>query len=639
MINIKPYSNYYTKMASTGRLAIVDPEKCKPKKCNQECKRICPIERQGIQCVDIEAVAKIYDSACIGCGMCTSNSNGKSKVNSNSKGACPFNAITIVNIPKEITGMITHRFVPNGFRLYKMPILKPNQITGILGSNGIGKSTVIKILSNKLKPNFEDEKALDDHEIIKRFKGNEMHKYLEKLYSGKLQISVKPQQIDVITSMLRIKKQDPDVQTFIAGYSAYDSENQQYKNVIETLDLGKILTTKVRALSGGQLQLVAISCCILKKSDVYIFDEPSNYLDVRQRLNVAKLITELKGPDKYVMVIEHDLAILDYISDSICIMYGTPGAYGVVAIPYSTAEAINIYFDGYIPAENMKFRSDEFQIKQLREADDDTGIETREYTYDGTVIEYPNFKLLVDPGTFPASSSITLILGKNGTGKTTLLNYLSKHLGFSISYKYQICDLSVFQNKNGTYPTVEELFFDKIKESYTSELFRSDIIRPLNMSQINHRQIDELSGGELNRVLTVLCLGTKADVYLIDEPSACLDIEQRVLMTKIIKRFIMHNHKIAFVVEHDMMMAVSLMQEPNSRVILLESLPQVDDTRLSQATKSMNPLDGINTFLKSLDITFRTDTKYAKHSRPRINKYNSAKDRDQKKEGKYYQTA
>jgi ATP-binding cassette subfamily E protein 1 len=89
-----------------------------------------------------------------------------------------------------------------------------------------------------------------------------------------------------------------------------------------------------------------------------MFDEPSSYLDVKQRLKAAKMIRSLLAADNFVIAVEHDLSILDYLSDFICVLYGNPGAYGVVTMPYSVREGINIFLAGFIPTENFRFREE-----------------------------------------------------------------------------------------------------------------------------------------------------------------------------------------------------------------------------------------------------------------------------------------
>ena len=150
-------------------------------------------------------------------------------------------------------------------------------------------------------------------------------------------------------------------------------------------------------------------------------------------------------------------------------------------------------------------------------------------------------------------------------------------------------------------------------------------MKPLNIDPLMDQDVLNLSGGELQRVAIALCLGTPADIYLIDEPSAYLDSEQRIICAKVIKRFIMHAKKTAFIVEHDFIMATYLAD----RVIVYEGEPAVNAT----ATTPRDLLSGMNLFLSNLEITFRRDPS---NFRPRINKADSTKDTEQKKLGQYY---
>merc|ERR1719352_857663 len=145
------------------------------------------------------------------------------------------------------------------------------------------------------------------------------------------------------------------------------------------------------------------------------------------------------------------------------------------------------------------------------------------------------------------------------------------------------------------------------------------------MEQIIDQGVQNLSGGELQRVAICLSLGKPADIFLIDEPSAYLDVEQRVVAARVIKRFILHAKKTAFVVEHDFIMATYLAD----RVIVYEGQPGVHCT----ASPPMSLLEGMNRFLAQLEITFRRDPT---NFRPRINKSESVKDREQKGAGNYF---
>lgn len=616
-----------------SKIAIINVNKCKPDRCNKECKVFCPIEQQKKECINIvtdiedagkiKKYAKIVESSCIGCGHCVKK--------------CPFDAIKIVKIPSEITGKIIHRYNANGFRLYKMPVMKSNQIMGLIGANGIGKSTVMQILTGKIKPNFEDfNNQLNSKQIIAQFKGTEMHKYMEKLYDNQLVISIKPQHVETLQKIIA---KDLIVSDYIKSKSSYEANDDWYKLVIDTLEISNISNSKISVLSGGELQRLICATTLLKKADVYVFDEPSNYLDVKQRLNVAHLIKSLSAPDRYVMVIEHDLTIMDFIVDYICILYGTAGAFGVVSDPHTTAEAINIYFDGYIPSENMRFRTEEYNLSI--NSDDKIIVgknkNTQQMVYENAKINYDGFELNIDAGSFASNSSITLVLGQNGMGKTTLINYFAKLFTSSMSYKPQYLNFDKFVEKNGSFPTVQTFLYNNIQIAMTDAMFRTDVLKPLNIDSLKDHKLNELSGGEMQRVWITYCLGTPAYIYLIDEPSACLDVEQRVTVTKVIKRFILHNQKIAFIVEHDMMMAVSLTHnnEENSQVIFIEKTEydETNNKKICVANKPESFNVGINQFLKSMNITFRSQTQ---NGRPRINKLGSAKDTEQKSSGKYY---
>ena len=135
-------------------------------------------------------------------------------------------------------------------------------------------------------------------------------------------------------------------------------ERKQLEALSEELELKKVWDRPLEVLSGGELQRVAVAAALSREADVYLFDEPSSYLDVKQRLVVAKTIRSLKEQQKTIIVAEHDLAIIDYLSDQICLFYGEPGVYGVVSHVHGVRTGINIYLQGYIPDENIMFRKE-----------------------------------------------------------------------------------------------------------------------------------------------------------------------------------------------------------------------------------------------------------------------------------------
>lgn len=183
------------------------------------------------------------------------------------------------------------------------------------------------------------------------------------------------------------------------------------------VDLQDVLERNIEDLSGGELQRFAIGLASVQKADIYMFDEPSSYLDVKQRLNAARVIRNLLTPTSYVIAVEHDLSVLDYLSDFVCVLYGMPGAYGVVTLPFSVREGINIFLDGMIPTENLRFRDESLQFRLAETADDKLdGDKSRRYQYPKMTKTLGDFKLDVDAGDF-TDSEIIVMLGQNGTGK------------------------------------------------------------------------------------------------------------------------------------------------------------------------------------------------------------------------------
>ncbi|OAG31247.1 ATP-binding cassette, sub-family E, member 1 [Nematocida displodere] len=593
------------------RLAVVIPDKCKPKLCQLECKRACPVNRQGKLCISVEKTSpgsSISEVLCIGCGACQKK--------------CPFDAIRIINLPTSLSKDVVHRYSENGFKLHRLPIPRPGKVLGLIGTNGIGKSTALGVLSGKIHPNLGDPKKKPEWpEILVKYRGSELHKYFTLLLEGKMVVATKTQYVDEIPRSLG----DETVQDMMVGSPG------RVEHYYQELELAKLKERRVKDLSGGELQRLAIAMTALKEATVYIFDEPSSYLDVRQRIKVATLIRELCTSKTYVIVVEHDLSILDLMSDYGCVLYGEPGAYGVISHPFTIREAINIFLNGMLPTENMRFRAEGLTFKISETAQD---IVFQENSSLGTV-PYPHlrkhwerggFSIDVQPGTF-AGPEIVVLLGENGMGKTTFIKMLGGEVPSDDGAEPPQLNMSIKPQKIAPKyaDTVRSLFLSKAKHALVDTAFTVDVMNPLMISSLFEKKVKELSGGELQRVAIALCLSKPADLYLIDEPSAYLDSDQRIIVAKAIKRFITGQKKVAFVVEHDMIMATYMAD----RVMVFEGVPGVKCT--AEAPGSV--VSGMNKFLKSLDVTFRRD---AENFRPRINMPNSAKDREQRESGNYF---
>ena len=373
------------------RIAIVNNDRCKPKRCRQECKKSCPVVRMGKLCIEVmpnDKIASISEDLCIGCGICVKK--------------CPFEAINIINLPSNLEKETTHRYSANSFKLHRLPVPRPGDVLGLVGTNGIGKSTALKILAGKQKPNLGQYNDPPDWtEILAYFRGSELQNYFTKILEDDLKAVIKPQYVDQIPRAIK-----GSVQSLLDK----KDEKKNQAEVCKVLDLLRVRDRKVEELSGGELQRFAIAMvCIqvylpgyikiyylvalkaisnisfhflsLQSADIFMFDEPSSYLDVKQRLNAARAVRDLTAPDKYIIVVEHDLAVLDYLSDFICCLYGVPGAYGVVTMPSSVREGINIFLDGFIPTENLRFRDESLVFKVSENATEEEVKRMTRYDY------------------------------------------------------------------------------------------------------------------------------------------------------------------------------------------------------------------------------------------------------------------
>lgn len=580
-------------------VAVIDNEKCKPNKCGLECKKNCPVVRIGKLCITVtktDKFAKIEEGLCIGstCNICTKK--------------CPFGAISIVNLPKELKEQLIHRYGNNGFSLYKLPIPKKNCVIGLLGDNGCGKSTILKILSKKEVPNN-----------INNVKTNiTLKKYFEEIENlSPNMLSFKPQHIDKLPQIVKGKVNDIFIKQKV------NLENN--KSSFELLGIEQILNKNIENLSGGELQRFATFYAICKDAKIYMFDESSSYLDIKQRINLAKAIRSIDSNEKYIYVVDHDLAILDYMCDYLYLMYGKPSTYGVVSQMMPIAEGINTFLDGYINSENMRFREIALSFKINKEDILIEKIENKSYEYPDMNKTYDDFKLSIEGGSFN-NNEINVLLGENGTGKTTFIKLLAGKLKpddnvnvkeLIVSYKPQI----ISPKYEGT---VGELLYEKIKSAMTNSQFNLEIVKPLGIPDLMEKRLKELSGGELQSVAIVLCLGQPADIYLLDEPSSFLDCNKRIAVAKIIRRFILNNQKSCFVVEHDLLMILYLAD----KIMLFEGNPG----RECFVSKAHSVVKGLNKFLQNIDISMRKDIK---SGRPRFNKLNSVMDNEQKNKGQY----
>ncbi len=594
------------------RIAVIDLNRCKFEKSGYACINVCPPQRSGIDVFEKreDGFPLINEDLCIGCGLCVK--------------ACPFHAITIVNLPKPIEEDLIHMYGPNMFSLYRLPLVQERKVLGLIGQNGMGKSTSLKILSGQLKPNLGNyDNPPEWDEIIKHFRGTTLQNYFKNLANGKLKVILKPQYVDAIPRVVK-----GSVKTVLEKAD----QKSRLDEVIEELAIKHILDRQIDKLSGGELQKIAIAVALLKEADVYMFDEPSSYLDVSERIRVAKILRGLaEEKRKTVIVAEHDLAILDYTCDMVSIYYGEPGAFGIVSKPRSTREGINEFLDGYLVDENVRFREAPIRFSVYAPHEEDVEQEIV-IEYGALYKELGEFKLEVEPGKI-SKGEIIGIVGPNGIGKTTFLKLISGKLkpdlgdfnlpqNLTISYKPQYLQEFVGDEE---WKTVRDKIHEANKVALSDQWFKTYVYAPLDLDRIIDMPLGDLSGGELQKAAIAATLAKKADIYFFDEPSAYISAEDRFWVAKTIKNLAEVTGAPLLVVDHDIIMVDYLAK----RLIVFDGVPG----RKGKASKPLSMREGMNKFLGYLGITFRRD----KHTfRPRINKIGSVLDREQKAKGEYY---
>ena len=431
LYSIATHTQYCNIATSLHRIVVLDPDKCRPnsaafaylKRYAKGCGKDC-----------ISATKKTITILEMACPTCVSRCK-----------QCPGGAISVVKLPSNLTTDTSHRYGPNSFKLHGLPAPRPGHVLGLLGTNGTGKSTSLSILTGRTKPNLGKIDAPPDwSDIVTYYRGSSLQNYFSGILENKLRVVIKPQLEARFARRLAGKK--------VGDLLKARDERKIMDRVIKDLDLAHVLDREVQQLSGGELQRFAVGATLCRDSDVYMFDEVSSFLDVKQRLQVTEKIRdlvhnganewpngELDAMKKYVIVVEHDLAVLDYMSDYVQCLYGESGAYGVVTSSSRVRNGINQFLAGYIAAENIRFRSNALTFK-VRTQDFMVGSNDEEVTLDlsktsdtiGTV-RYPamtkshsklgkdddakkTFKLSVEAGSFRDGEVIAL-MGENGTGK------------------------------------------------------------------------------------------------------------------------------------------------------------------------------------------------------------------------------
>ena len=530
------------------RIAVVHRDRCHSRKCGTECIIYCPRVRTGDETVIIgeDEKAVISEELCVGCGICIKK--------------CPFDAIDIVSLPEELEHP-THRYGANGFSLYGLPIPVEGKVTGILGANGIGKSTAIKILSGQLRPNLgETEREFLWEEVLKKYAGTEFFEYLQKVSKGALKVAVKPQYIDYIPKVFN---------GTVGDLLRKTDERGMLDAYIDSLSLRAIMDHDIATLSGGELQRVAAAACLSREAEFYFLDEITPFLDIHQRMAVAKLIRDL-ATVRPIMIVEHDLAILDMLADTVHIAYGKPAVFGIITQPKGVRIGINQYLAGYLNEENVRFRDTQVVFEKrahTKESDRETllRIPVMSKTYE-------TFSLHVSEGEIKAGEVLGVV-GANGIGKSTLAKLLA---GVETPDRWRDWTRNSGSHTSRsisrlTYQIPSNFISGVLRQSLTPVYTSTRSSNHLSIGPILQSPVDTLSGGELQRVAIAACLSRDADLYILDEPSAHLDVEQRVKITRMFKRHVDGKDAAILVIDHD----IYLIDMISERILVFEGEPGV----------------------------------------------------------------
>ncbi|MFQ5979073.1 MAG: ribosome biogenesis/translation initiation ATPase RLI [Candidatus Heimdallarchaeota archaeon] len=596
------------------RLAVIDYKRCDPGSTSYACIRVCPLvndkKNPKTNVIKVKSGTQfpiINQKLCLkgNCGICVN--------------ACFRRAIRMVNLPAPAEGETPiHSYGENSFRLFGLPQLRKGSVIGLLGPNGIGKTTVINVLSGHLIPNTgksdEDGDKLERALEMVRVPG--MREYLRSLHSSTIRVAIKGQVLE------KLQQLNGDLRTELARLDTRGVLSQ----VAEDLTLTNLLQRRPKELSGGELQRFALARVFVQDADVYLFDEPLTYLDVKQRLHLARLIRSFAANERYCLVVDHDLSVLDYMVDLCHVVYGESHALGLVSSQSSQTKAINAFLLGRLKAENVTFRSKAITFRRTAR-EREWSRETRLfYEYSPITGKLGDFNFKIDAGEV-FKGEVLCILGENGLGKTTFANIISGivklperkgRLEAKVSYKPQHLSRR-FEGTVGEFLTT----YADGRYLFTQQ-FKILLLKPLGIWHLIKRPLSELSGGELQRTFLAGCLCREADVYIIDEASAFLDVEERLKATRVIRHWAQRNHAILSI-EHDIQIADAIAD----RLMLFFGEPGV----YGKGTSPLGKQDGMNRFLKSLDITFRRDEETG---RARINKKDSRVDRDQRRINEYY---
>ncbi len=589
-----------------ARIAILLTDRCHPKECQWECQAYCPPVRMGQECIVEGPLGKpiISETLCIGCGICVHK--------------CPFDAIKILNTPTADEAEIVHRYGYNGFRLYRLPLPAPQGIVGVLGPNGTGKSTALRILAGMEVPNLGDyEHPGSWDQTVDHFRGTALQAHFQRIARGELRAAIKPQYVD------RIAESGQRLSEYVADAGGDATV------ALTSVGLAPRASVPLAELSGGELQLGAIARTLATDADLYLFDEPSSYLDIVHRLQVARVLRRL-GQQKSVLVVEHDLALLDYLADKAHLLYGEEAAFGVISHPLPMRTAINTYLTGYLRDENVRIRPE--PIRFTAHPPKPPALRTARVEFGPMEKQYPAFHLRVSGGVLSKGETIGIV-GPNATGKTTFVKMLAgvepptagtPPADVTVSYKPQ------YLKANQPASLRDRMSALANDPQFDVAALEKELVPALRLDSVLDVALTDLSSGELQRAAVALSLARRATLYLLDEPSAYLDADERMNMARLVRRRVEHESATALVVDHDVYF-LDLACDG-----LMVFVPEGTSGAAGRGDGPFAMREGMNRLLREVEVTFRRDPETL---RPRINQEDSVLDREQRARGEYYYEA
>jgi ATP-binding cassette, sub-family E, member 1 len=543
---------------SENRLAVIDKKLCAPDRCGRECAANCPVNKMRQECITIDEIAQIDENLCTGCGICVKK--------------CPFHAITIIKNAAPEPERLVYSYGVNGFKLYGLALPRKG-LTAVIGENGCGKSTNAKLLAGELKPENTPTTEIRDY------------------FKQERELAVKPQELGA------------DISGKVGGLLE-KIDDGQLAELKELFDLQKVWEREFKQLSGGELQKVVVAATLMQNKEAFILDEPFAFLDYVYRIRLINYLKE-KFSEKSVLLIDHDISLLSYVASGAYLLYGANGAFGSVSQSYSTDRAINMFLDGFIAPENVKFRSQPVKYKSYNE--EKPGEEL--YFLEPAEVDYGSFKVENKHSLALHQGEIVGVAGPNGIGKTTLIKEYCKQDPDNLTLKPQILERG------------DEIVAKHLK---TDTPFKQLFIEDMDLKRIEYYKLDDLSGGELQKTRIYQCLSSdKHNAYVLDEPTNMLDVKARVALCKMLREKAKEG-KAVLVVDHDLEFLLNTVD----RLLVMDGEP----AKHGEVKGIYHKDEGVRLLLKKFDLSYRRDPAT---KRLKLNKAGSQKDRALKKSGEF----